>query len=606
MPNETDWILLRKTLEEYGNLVMKIWGSIDSENAVNIYQNKLRGKNLLEFFLVNEHFADANTLASSISLFNEANIQLIYDNHHQKYTELIQLLSTDKMILLYEEYHQKIHEISDLTITDQNHYSQDFYRKAISKRYQKILLNEIPTSIIINLLDEFKFLTHHYLDDFYQFCTNLNFDHTNRFCNLYQQYLTFIPLIYRIINEYYLEYVKYHIKTILDMYGNSFIIVSEYYDNLKKCLNDLPQDYVDYRYQDKLGNNILNYLANLPYLSETINRNIYQEFTKKIKYIPLDIKNNEGNTLLHIISQSENEIFLDELIKWLFNSVSSDSDKINQIKTKLTEFLMIENSSGKTMFDILSKNNNFTMLFKIIEYLPPKIYLKLTNKLIENFEILDKIPDISNIQQIYLGSINYFIDQLYQMKKEVVYDIYKYQEIQTKIKKLLDRCYNELNYEQDYYLEWLYLCIKSNEINLFQNILSKYFYEKKSLDIQYLNKILPVSGETLIITAIKQQNIIFIKKLFKYQIDLNIVDKLNRNAIIVALETKNLYLLKFIRDYIKKNSSYDGMILVINHFIVLLEKNETFVTLYQMEFLNKLWKTIEYWFNYFFVKKIEN
>src|SRR5687768_788236 len=109
MPNETDWIMLKKTINCYKNDISETWGFINQENATIVAAHKCRGKDLSEFLLSNDHFFDANTVASSIELFNESNIQSIYDKHHTKYCEILKLLCTDKMILLYEEYHNKVH-----------------------------------------------------------------------------------------------------------------------------------------------------------------------------------------------------------------------------------------------------------------------------------------------------------------------------------------------------------------------------------------------------------------------------------------------------------------------------------------------------------------
>src|SRR5438128_1727144 len=101
------------------------------------------------------------------------------------------------------------------------------------------------------------------------------------------------------------------------------MIVSEYYENLKNCLVDMPKKYVDCRYQDKKGNNILFYLATLPYLSSQINKEIYLNFFENNEYsfVPLENKNIDGNNIFHIIAEYENEILLEILIQWLFKTI---------------------------------------------------------------------------------------------------------------------------------------------------------------------------------------------------------------------------------------------------------------------------------------------
>lgn len=617
MPNHTDWFFLKKTINNYKGDIANTWGSIDEENISSICFLKCRNKNLFEFLLSNNHFSDANTIASCISLFNEQNIQLIYEKHHSKYHDILKILCTDKMILLYEEYYQKVHnENAGLTteLVQNNHQvdhktDQDFnniYRSIISKRYEKMIFDKQPNNTIIELINEFKFLTHPYLDDFYNFTINiLSLDYVSKFTEHYKKYLELVPLIYRLINEYYLEYVKYQVKTIEDIFGNSLIIVSEYYENLKKCIHTLPKKYVDYHYQDKNGNNILFYLAKLPFLSNTINCEIYQEFLVQTTEIPLDIKNNDGNTLFHIIAINKNNLLFDKLFEQkiniinTINKVNTDIDPVINTKNKFAEIFLIENNYGKTIFDILIGNNDFDILTKIVEYMPLKAYTKITNKLIDDFEIIEKIPNIEQMNKIYLDSIDYFMDNILTLKKNILYDIDFYSENKTKILKLLSKCSNNIDFDSDCYLMWLLICIKSNDLDLFKIILSKYFYNNQNLsNTKYLNKIVQ-EEEPIIITAIKEQKILFVEYLLNYNIDLLVCDKLGRNVIIISLETKNIFLIKLIRNYILNIPEYYGMIPIMNNFIELIEKNETFNTFSISDTIIKLWKSIEYFTNYF-------
>ena len=102
-------------------------------------------------------------------------------------------------------------------------------------------------------------------------------------------------------------------------FETSPIIVSEYYDNLKKNLLLFPNQFIDYKYCDKNGNNIMMYIAMLPFLSESINEELCNIFFSDITNIPLDIKNNDGNTIFHICGYNDNKIFLEELLRWIKN-----------------------------------------------------------------------------------------------------------------------------------------------------------------------------------------------------------------------------------------------------------------------------------------------
>lgn len=610
MPNQTDWNLLKKTINGYKENIVKIWGNITQDNAHIISTYKYNDKDLFEFLLSNEHFSDANTIASCISLFNETYIQKVYEKHHDCYYNILKILCIDKMIILYEEYHDKVHNenkelTSEIINTEQKMDFNDMYRIAISKRYEYMIIDKEPSNNIIELINEFKFLTHPYLEDFYNFSLNIkNIEIINKFNDLYKKYMEFVPLIYRLINEYYLEYIKYQLKIIEDTYGNSFIIVSEYYDHLKTCISSLPRNYVDYRYQDKMGNNIVFYLCSLPFLSEQINREIYQSFFKQNPDIPLNLKNIDDNTIFHIIANYENQIFLEELLNYFFKSKENDHlskqyyNKNDQIN-KISELFMIKNIFGETMFDILLKKNNFVILVKIIDFLPPKIYSTLTNELIKNFEIFDKIPNTDKLSQIYIAGINYYMENILNMKKDIFYDLCIYSDNKTKILKLLEKCPDEINMNQLHYLEWLFICIKINEYELFKIILAKFFSNEKNINTtKYLNKIIPENNEPIIISAIKEQKILFIKSLFKYDIDLFICDEINRNAIIVALDTKNLYLIRMIRNHILGIPKYFGMIQIMNNFIDLLDRHEMFNVFSIYDTLLKLWKSVEYMINY--------
>lgn len=616
MPNKTDWILLNKTINNYNNNVIKIWGNISKENAHIICCNKYNGKNLFQFLLNNDHFSDANTIASYISLFNDENIQLIYDKHHSRYCEILKKLCTDKMIILYEEYYDKIHNenaglTTEIIDSEQDIDFNNIYRDTISKRYERMLMNKPSGNIIIEIINEFKFLTHPYLRDFYNFSANIiTLDYLNEFKELYGKYMDFVPLIYRLINEYYLEYIKYQLKTINDMEGNSSIIISEYYENLKKCITTLPTKYIDYYYQDRFGNNIVFYLSSLPIITVEINMDIYKTFFNKNPNIPLELINNDGNTIFHIIGYNENYLILEELLNWFFKTSVvdystdlSDLDLCEHNKNKITNILLIENNDGKTIFDILFDKNNYDMLSKIINYMPTKFYAKLTNKLIENFDIIDKIPSTNKTSQIYIECINYFMYEIYQMKKNILYDLCIYKNHKIKILKLLQNGTNEIDINQNYYLEWLIICIKNNEYDLFKTIMEKYFCDKKNPTIlKYLNKLISYN-EPIIITAIREEKILFVKYLLNYNIDLFITDKFNRSAIIVSLETKNLYLIRLIRTYINKYTIYDGMVNIMDTFIELLERHNTFNTFSIIDTFIRLWKSIEYIINYFMVFK---
>jgi hypothetical protein len=619
MPNQVDWISLKKTINSYESDVIRTWGQISENNAEVLCADKCYGKTLFHYLLANEHFYDANTIASCAVHFNEETIELIYGKHHDKYIEILKILCTDKMILLYEQYYDKIYGDTiddDDLYTNQRSNFNEIYRTIISKRFEKMILEKKNDNLVLELINEFKFLSHSCLENFYNFCLGITkIEQVIRFTELYRSYTEFIPLIYRLINEYYLEYIKYHIDTIDDIFGNSHIIVSEYYDNLDKIIMNLPKKYVDFRYTDRYGNNIIFCLIKLPILSEQINNEIYRNFFVQLDHYPFEIKDKDNNTIFHVIALHENDFFLSALMDWFYrqtnksallttanNSDDPDDPSLqckNDYQNNLSKVLQTENLYGKTVFDILFEKNNYSILISLIKYMPPKAYLKLTNKLINNFEIIDKIPNSEGMDKIYLDSINYFINELFRMKQNITFDLVEYSDYKTKIIKLLSRCSNKLNFSLEYQLEWLAISIKNNDFDIYKGILLKYFPVDQNSDlVKYLGKVLTDTGEPIIITAIKEQKISYVKCLLKYNIDLQVSDKLNRNALIAALETKNIFIIRLIHNHIIKIPLYENMVIIMENYIKLLEANETYNNFSFADMIKKIFNTIEYFINY--------
>jgi len=559
MPSPTDWILLRKTINHYGGEPCEKWGEIDSSNVEAVANQKCDNKCLFEFLLMNDHIHNANTLASCLPLFDDENVQFIYNSHHSKYIELLKIICTDQLILLYESYQ-----------TD-----NDDYRTIISIRYEKMLASTSPNDNdpIMDLLYEFKFLIHYH--DFYDHIISIKSNNfTNDFCHYYQKYLEFIPLIYRLINEYYLSWIKHQLQIIIDIGNSSYIIIVEHYEYLMNCLKSLPVEYMDYRYQDNLGNNILLYLATLPHLSDTINSEIFQEFFNKHKTIPLDIKNIDGNTMFHMVAEYENVSLLIAFKEW--------------VSENPTNIIRLTNNDGRTMFDILMEKNNFNMIAQIIEYLTPNEYTILTKYLTAHFGLLDSIPVNSYMQNIYVASINCYMQTLYDMKQNILFDKTIYSDISNQILKLVDKHYDDELPEQHigYYLEWLRICMIITEDDLFKKILLKYF----SRDLaQFLNRILPSTDETLTMLAIRQQNLCCMKLLFDQNINLAITNNTGLNAIIIALGTTNLSLLKLIQHYVQKDTNYHMATMAINNYIELLGKQDVLYHFSIIDIITKLY-----------------
>ena len=612
MPNDNqDWLLLRRNISNFKGTIALTWGAITADNASKVSTQEIDGKTLFEFLIEKECFADANTIASYISLFEDRNINVLTEKHHQKYVELVKILSTNKSIMAYEEF-DKLVKNTESESTSEGF--NEMYREVISSRFSKVSIsqnelledfddiildtehdfpNQPRAEPIIELIGEFKFLSHPNFDDFYTFLVKTN--NKNKFTEAYKVYLDMIPLIYRLINEYYMEYIKHQINMINDFSTGSFILMDNY-DNLKKCLNQLPKTYVDYRYQDRYGNNLLMNLAMLPHLNNIADTEIYTNVMKSENFMPLGIQNIKGNTIFHIIAYYENEIFLQVMLDWF---------KGNKIKLK--DLLEIENNSGLTVFDIMLENKSFKMIASVIDLVPLKFYKRLTKEFIDNFDSVINLPNNQPLQQLYLGSIDYFFEQLHSMKKGILYNISKYNEYVSKIKKLLIKCSNEIDLKQTFCLEWLIISIKIDELELFRKLMDKYFYnDQNPHTIKYLNQSIEKEGfehETLIMCAIRSQNISFVKVLLLYPINLQTMDTTGKNPIIVALETKNLFMIKLLREHILGKKEYLGMIPIMDVFINLVEKHEVYNSLSVITTLRKIFGMIEYTINYLLHEK---
>jgi len=590
MPTDLDWIMLKKMINNYSNDVSEKWGHITQENAHQIAAISHDNMNLFHFLLYHELFEDANTIASCLPLFDDTHIKYISDTHHQIYTDLISCLRTDRMITLFENNHS--------TIIDTE---EESYQKILSMRAH----NMSSCHTIIDLIDEFVFLSNSHLNSFFQEMKNA--DQTMDFVILYEKYTRLMPLIYRVINEYYLEYIKLQIRTIFDIHQNSFVIVSEQYLSLRKCFQLMPKKYVDSRYTDKLQNNILIYLATLPYLSDKINRKIFVSFFDEYDFISLDHRNLDGNNICHVIAEYENEILLDVVLNWLSKHPQlHESYFLSDIEynDKISDILFIENNDGKTAFDILLTKNKFSMISKIMKYVSPEYYPKITTHLINNFNMIEHIPlNVIHFNQIFLGSLNYYIDMMVKTKMLVMYDIVYYDDLRHRIMKLLNLCDESFDLSNDCYLDWLYQCVIINEYELFNAILKKYFINDiSSQNTQYLNRIVKLSHEPLVCTIIKKQLVKFLKHILQYHVDLGLLDKNGKNAIINALETQNYHILVLIKNHINRNSLYPDMIQIINNYLTLIKKYEIYHVFSITHIISKIWNSIEFLMNYYEIR----
>lgn len=572
MPNENDWDSLKNTIKKYGNEIVKLWHDIDQSNICQIAKKKFKGSDLFQFLLTNNHFFDANTVAAYIPFLNDDNINFICQKHNEKYIKIIKILCTDKLIICYEE----------------NMMSEN-YRKIISQQYEKIINMDCNTKPILNLVYQFKFLTHKNMKNFYQSIVDLNEDYLTYFCQLYFEYLQLVPLIYRLINCYYLEYMKYQHDMINSMSDASYIVVAEYFDNIKNFLTTIPDEYIDYNYTDNTGYNIPLYLSTIHYPLDTIYIEICQLFFDKLPIIPLTCHDNNGNSILHHCALNDNNIFLEKFIQ-LFEP------------DDLTEIILFRNINNKSFFDILLDRCNYHAIGIMVEHIPETCYTSLADKIIDDPSIADNLPEDHKMNDIYSQSINGLITNLTIQKNNVLYDINQYNHIKSSIIKLLLKC--NITSEQNYFINWLATCIEISDISLFKTILEKYLSNK--MFAPNLDKNISAYGEPLIIYAIREQNIEIVKLLLSYSPNLKICDATGCNAIIVALNTDNLYLIQILKNYMKNDISYAPMNRLVDRCIVYLQNNQIYDIFSVHKICIRIWKTIEYLCHYLMNLLYEN
>ena len=159
-----------------------------------------------------------------MSISDNSNVKLIGSKHHQKYYEIVNILCTDKMILLYESFSRDCIKKNNASISKLvNTEFDELYRIIISNRFEEILANKHSQDTIMDIVYEFNFLIHPYIDEFYLFCsTNINKkdidDNIINFIDKYEIYKELVPLIYRLVNDYYLSFIKYQIKSIDEIF----------------------------------------------------------------------------------------------------------------------------------------------------------------------------------------------------------------------------------------------------------------------------------------------------------------------------------------------------------------------------------------------------
>lgn len=578
---ESEWDLVRNAIKQFINsdnfdsnekesntaIEYSIWESIDENNALSVALIKCGDHNLFEFLLSKNIFDCANIVASQIQIFNDTNIKLIYDKHHLMYNELLKILCMNKFILLFETYYDRIYD--EYNIKDNN----NTYRSDISKRYEKMLSDTTSNSIIIELIDEFKFLSHHILSEFVNSLTDSGDEEITYFIKLYSTYKEFIPLINRVINEYYIEYIKYQIQSINDIIGGSEIVLVEYYENILRMIRSIPENYVNYKYQDRFGNNIGMYLAMLPCVGlpnelNNISTEIYREYLYRKEHIDLQQINKNGNTIFHIIANNANADF--------FKMITEIS-----VISNVSNILLHKNSENKTVFDIILDKNNIPISKMLLDYAPVNIYINLI-KMLPPYEIDD-------YNQIIDRLTNYIL----KLKRNIMYDISEYNNIKNSILFCFDKL-NTNKVDENICLEWLFSYAEINDIDIFSKIIDLIKINNK---LDCLNIVQSIRDETILMNIIKNEKNSFLRILLENDINMFVTDSTGKNAFIYAIESKNIYTIHLIKEYISSNSKYKSMNNIFDIYIELYNQNNDRELFTIMRLIQYIWKKIDYFLN---------
>jgi len=276
-------------------------------------------------------------------------------------------------------------------------------------------------------------------------------------------------------------------------------------------------------------------------------------------------------------------------------NTTANLNAVSLIRSDLIEALNMKNADGKTVFDILLENNSLQFIFKLIDYIPASSHMKIINKINQNPTLLFNLQNTESklIYPIYASCVDYQFIILRETKKKIIYDLVEYQKRIGYIEKILSYLNNNYKDLGNQPLEWLYHTLMLNQDELFCMIMNKYFpNDQDEQAIAYLTSVLD-EGCSLISKSIQLQNMRFIKHLFLYSnpMTLQTLDLHQKNAIIYALETKSIPIIKLVKFYSKgKKGKY--MDKVIDNYLEVLEGNQKIIPESFKLFVQRTWNQL--------------
>jgi hypothetical protein len=266
-------------------------------------------------------------------------------------------------------------------------------------------------------------------------------------------HIEFIPLLYRVINEYYLFVVDSQVKLIQDAIQTYHHTVTDGLTLLVREISSLPMEFVSLDYQNVYGQTIPMIMAS----NNVSSIELYDALLGLHAEMSFDIADDNGHNLLHHIMINSNKLFL--------NAISS---------MNIHESLVLNDNDGITPIDIALHNDDYDMLKLIVPSIPMDIVIELANIDVDFLKLI--LPSLQSIEAL--------ISQLKNYLQQIVYDKNAYSCIRLQIISLLNKISDVPN---DRILNWLMICVDLSDLPLFTQIVPMLTHVDSTLIIHTVN-----------------------------------------------------------------------------------------------------------------------
>jgi ankyrin repeat protein len=578
-----DWQNIRDIMDNAPSTIKKLWSDEYEKEPIKMIEKLSESHTLFKYFLENNYFNEALLISHFIPLLEEKNLKIISDRIHSIYEEIIKILSLDFHIILFEQF---IHQKTDPLEKYEHHIPFEEYRQNISQRLKECLSKQYPVTNhpVCILIYQFKFLSNQMFKDFNQFLKNYSDvnTYTIKLKSYLKNFCKFHPLIIKLINEYFLHLIKHQINFINEICNGSRIIVKEHFLILFNKIVSIPYEYVTFDYQDRYGYNIPMLLVNLPLDYPDELNQIYMTICSK--HFSYSLKNNDKNNIFHLAAIKNNKLLIEHILK------------NDDITPQMIEIINSKNGNNQTVYDIILSNKHNEMqhnkniyypkstseiLAILIKYVSNDVLEKLIKQIMDKTDLIEMIPEKHNIDHILIPVVSEWISKLNVLRRDILYDLDVYKFHLEKICKLLNKIKLNLNSVHcDVYIKWLIMSIKHNENILIDQLLSKHNHSDDPIASACLTKCHPELKTSILIEAVKMENIVLVKKILSYDVNIFAEDFEQKTAIMYAVDIKNNIIISEILNYLKKinifkvNKQYHQ---VLCHLLnrMLIDKTET-------------------------------